>query len=939
MREYELGQLLVNDLLPEDMRDYNRVISKGSMGKLMTELAKKHPDQYKEVSHKLLQLGYQAAYLTNGDSFTLKDMSPTAISKKMQKELNKEVQDILAKARSKGIKTNDPKVNKAIIDACIKWSKKSDEGTTAESNFDTNALYRQAQKTGVGAQKPGTYKSIRTGDVLYVDQNNKPVPIPVTHSYAQGLRPAEYFAGAFGTRKGIVDLQKATQDAGYLCCAETELVMLYDFTSKAIKDIEVGDYVLGIEDNLDKPKYKPVRVTHVFNNGLRDCYKTVFDNDIEFVSTLDHKILCNAGKANNEILPVGSKGIKAITINNEALSIKEQLEVGKLNTYDLEVDSPNHLFVLASGLIVHNSKQLVQIAHRLVVDSNDSDQPYDEKNPIGYPSTVDDPDNEGAMLSMPVAGYKRNTVLTPKILADMKQKGVKNILVRSVIAGGPANGGIYAYDAGIRETGSLPAQGDFVGIKSVQAISEPITQSAISCLDPNTEVRMGDDTVKLLKDIKIGDIVLGANKKGEVAPTTVVNIFNNGVQEVWKTTYKQKDNQDKEVSINATFEHKILQIKDVNDTNADYVVSPLGIWIKTTPAAIVHLDNGETAKFARETSSFVGNIETLDIEVDNEDHLFVLANGMVVSNSKHSGGVAGAESGKAISGFKYINQLIQVPKHFPGGATHATVDGKVERIRPAAQGGYYITVAGHDHYVRTDKGDETPILVKVGDEVEAGDVMSDGIPNPAMIVKYKGLGEGRRYFTNMFRDALDRAGTPVNRRNIETLSRGLISYVKLNSEIGDYSPDDILPYAMVAADYQPRDGYVAKEPKSCKGMYLEKPVLHYTIGTRITPKVIKELNDFGIKQVTCHKDPPPFESEMVRGMAHAASDPDWGTKMLGSYNKESLLESARLGAVSNTQGTSYVPALAFGDPNFGNTGATKQGAYELLKAAARLFGI
>ena len=910
------------------MRDYNRVISKGSIGKLMTELAKKHPEQYKDVSHKLLQLGYQAAYLTNGDSFTLKDMSPTAISKKMQKELNDEVQKILYKAREKGIKTNDPKVNRAIIDACIKWSKRSDEGTTEESDFDTNALYRQAQKTGVGAQKPGTYKSIRTGDVLYVDQNNKPVPIPVTHSYAQGLRPAEYFAGAFGTRKGIVDLQKATQDAGYLCCFCEELVLMADFSTKKIKDIEVGDYVMGIEDDLDKPKYKPVKVTHVFNNGLRNCYKTVFDKNVEFVSTLNHKILCNTGKVNNDVLPVGSKGIKAITINNEALSIKEQVEVGKLNTYDLEVDSPNHLFVLASGLIVHNSKQLVQIAHRLVVDSNDSDQPYDEKNPIGYPSTVDDPDNEGAMLSMPVGGYKRNTVLTPKILADLKQKGIKNILVRSVIAGGPANGGIYAYDAGIRETGSLPAQGDFVGIKSVQAISEPITQSAISCLHPNTKVRMGDGTVKALKDIKVGDIVLGADKQGYTAPVKVVNVFNNGVQPVYETKYGDIN---RKYTILATKNHKVLQL-----LGGDIVEQEIG---NGSNPVVLKRDSDKVYVYYKLSQTFLGNVETLDIEVDNEDHLFVLANGMVVSNSKHSGGVAGAESGKAISGFKYINQLIQVPKHFQGGATHATVDGKVERIRPAAQGGYYITVAGQDHYVRTDKGDETPILVKVGDEVEAGDVMSDGIPNPAMIVKYKGLGEGRRYFTNMFRDALDRAGTPVNRRNIETLSRGLISYVKLNSEIGDYSPDDILPYAMVAADYKPRDGYVAKEPKSCKGMYLEKPVLHYTIGTRITPKVIKELNDFNIKQVTCHKDPPPFESEMVRGMAHAASDPDWGTKMLGSYNKESLLESARLGAVSNTQGTSYVPALAFGDPSFGTTGATKQGAYALLKAAAKLFGI
>lgn len=651
MREYEIGQLLVNDILPEDMRDYNRVLSKGTVGKVLTELAKKHPDQYKEVSHKLLLLGAEAAYLTNGDSFTLDDMGPTKVSKQMQKELNKEVQSILARARRNGVKTNDPKVNKAIIDACIRWAKKSDEGTSEESDFDTNALFRQAQKTGVGAQKPGTYKSIRTGDVLYVDQNNRPVPIPVTHSYAQGLRPAEYFAGAFGTRKGIVDLQKATQDAGYL------------------------------------------------------------------------------------------------------------------------------------------SKQLVQIAHRLVVDSNDSTDPIDPDNPIGYPSTVDDQDNEGAMLAMPVAGYKRNTILTPKILADMKQKGVKNILVRSVIAGGPANGGIYAYDAGVRETGDLPTTGDFVGIKAVQAISEPITQSAIS--------------------------------------------------------------------------------------------------------------------------------------------------------SKHSGGVAGAESGKAISGFKYINQLIQVPKHFPGGATHATVDGKVEKIRPAAQGGYYITVAGKDHYVRTDKGDETPILVKVGDEVEAGDVMSDGIPNPATIVKYKGLGEGRRYFVNMFRDALDRAGSSVNRRNIEVLSRGLLSYVKLNDEVGDYSPDDILPYTMVATDYQPRDGYICREPKACKGMYLEKPVLHYTIGTRITPSVIRELNDYKIKHITCHKDPPPFEPEMVRGMAHAATDPDWGTKMLGSYNKESLLESTRLGAISNTQGTSYVPALAFGDTNFGNSGALnqKQSSLSILSTVAKAYGI
>ena len=36
MREYEIGQLVVNDLLPEDMRDYNRVISKGTIASKTT---------------------------------------------------------------------------------------------------------------------------------------------------------------------------------------------------------------------------------------------------------------------------------------------------------------------------------------------------------------------------------------------------------------------------------------------------------------------------------------------------------------------------------------------------------------------------------------------------------------------------------------------------------------------------------------------------------------------------------------------------------------------------------------------------------------------------------------------------------------------------------------------------------------------------------------
>jgi hypothetical protein len=60
---------------------------------------------------------------------------------------------------------------------------------------------------------------------------------------------------------------------------------------------------------------------------------------------------------------------------------------------------------------------------------------------------------------------------------------------------------------------------------------------------------------------------------------------------------------------------------------------------------------------------------------------------------------------------------------------------------------------------------------------------------------------------------------------------------------------------------------------------------------------------------------------MVRGMANIANDPDWMTRMLGSYQQKSLLQATHRGGVSDTAGTSFVPTLARGE-TFGLGGAT-----------------
>lgn len=611
MLKTTLGQLLINDVLPDDMRDYNRVMNKKNIVEMSTELAKRYPDKYRDIMKRLLDVGRDTSYTTNGLSIGLDAIRPTQSALQIQHDVKKQLRGILA---NRGMSDQDR--NLKILQLASEAQKKLVDSVYRDAEAQDNPLFHQVS-SGVKGNK-FQLNSLIGADMQYVDHKNEPIPIPVMRSYSQGLRPVEYFAGAFGTRKGLIDLKTATSDAGFF------------------------------------------------------------------------------------------------------------------------------------------AKQLAQMSHRLLVTADDDDDPETQKDADlrGLPTDVDDADNEGSFLARQAGPYKRNTLLTPKILKHLKELGVKDILVRSPTVGGPGDGGVFARDVGYREKNRLPPIGDYVGIAAAQALAEPVTQSQIS--------------------------------------------------------------------------------------------------------------------------------------------------------SKHSGGVGGAG---AIAGFGALNALVQVPEKYPNGATHAELDGVVQEIRPAPQGGHYVTISGKEHYVPTNVN----LTVKRGDTVEAGDVVSEGMPSPAEIVKHKGVGEGRRYFVSAMRQVMQNTGIGANRRNIELLSRGLINHVRMTDEYGDYVPYDIVPYSMLERSWQPRAGSVRAAPKSVTGHYLERPVLHYSVGTKIGKSVLDNLNKYGIKEIEAHKEPPPFEPEMVRGMASISNDPDWMTRLMGSYQQKSLLGATQRGGISDTSGTSFVPALARGE--------------------------
>jgi len=420
--------------------------------------------------------------------------------------------------------------------------------------------------------------------------------------------------------------------------------------------------------------------------------------------------------------------------------------------------------------------------------------------------------------------------------------------------------------------------------------SEPISQSQL-CLAIGTLVRMADGSAKLIRDISPGDTVLGCSVDGITEPTTVARVFDNGLRLCYESQFGDK-------KLVSTLSHKILARVGENET----CICPVAKPEHETSFCAATKDSGF---IALTDQKFAGSLPTYDIEVEHPDHLFVLANGLIVSNSaKHTGGVAGQSKG--VSGFDRISSLVQIPKTMKDGAAHSTTDGTVQSIEPAPAGGVYVTINGTKHYVGVGF---TP-SVKKGDRVEAGDVISDGLPNPGLIVQYKGVGEGRRYFTQAFRQAIRDTGMNANRRNVELLARGLINHVRLTDEIGDFAPDDIVQYNTIAASYKPREGHRTLAPSAAVGSYLEKPYLHYTIGTVVKPSMLKDFQEFGVNEVAVHTDPPPFEPEMIRGMANLQHDPDWMTRMFGSGLKTSLLRGVHRGATSDESGTSFVPSRA-----------------------------
>jgi len=288
-------------------------------------------------------------------------------------------------------------------------------------------------------------------------------------------------------------------------------------------------------------------------------------------------------------------------------------------------------------------------------------------------------------------------------------------------------------------------------------------------------------------------------------------------------------------------------------------------------------------------------------------------------SAKH-GGQALKGTVVKLTGIAGVRQLLEVPQTFINQAPLAEHAGEITKIAPASHGGTHVYVGAVQHYI----GPNLKVLVSPGQKVEAGDILSEGIPKPNELIRHKGFGAGRQYLIDTLHDIYRTQGMDVDKRHFELVARADLNHIKV-LEHSDEHPEllkgEILPYS-VYRDAAAKGGHVIPLAQA-EGAVLGKEVFHFTVGTPITASIISTLKGHGVTTVTVASSLPKVEFMMRPMTRNPLLHPDWMARLAHRYLKDSLLQGARTGAQSDRHSTHPVAAYAFG----AEFGAGPEGRY------------
>ncbi|HET7560270.1 MAG TPA: DNA-directed RNA polymerase subunit beta', partial [Limnochordia bacterium] len=205
------GRVILNEVLPEGMEYYNRVIDRKELARLVDALYRRLGNtRTAAVLDSIKKLGFQYA-TRSGTTVGLADVNVPNEKRAILDDAETQVQQIETQHR-RGLLTSEERYQRT----CDIWTRATDDVTKAMwRNLDPfNPVFMMANSGARG--NINQLRQLAGMRGLVSDPTGRIIEIPIRANYREGLTVLEYFISTHGTRKGLADTALRTADSGYL---------------------------------------------------------------------------------------------------------------------------------------------------------------------------------------------------------------------------------------------------------------------------------------------------------------------------------------------------------------------------------------------------------------------------------------------------------------------------------------------------------------------------------------------------------------------------------------------------------------------------------------------------------------------------------------------------------------------------------------------------
>ncbi|MBQ0163489.1 MAG: DNA-directed RNA polymerase subunit beta' [Treponema sp.] len=719
------GRLAFNEAMPDEVNYVNEQLGDKELKKMIkTVYDTKGPWLTIQMLDAIKAVGYKNATFY-GATLSMEDIIVPPEKKTMIEKANKEVEKIVDENR-KGQITNEERFSK-VTDL---WQKTNNELT--EIMYDKmkndkggfNTIYMMAISGARGSKKQISQLAAMRG--LMAKPGGEIIELPVKSNFKEGLSVFEYFISSNGARKGLSDTALKTADAGYMTRRLVDVA----------QDVVVNEEDCGTINGID---YTAIKNGDEIVEHLKDRIVGHFTSE-RVVDPMTGELICDADSYITEDLAkqIEDAGVEKV----------------KLRTV-LTCEAKHGICVKCYGKNLARNK-IVEIGEAVGIIAAQS---------IGQPGT------QLTMRTFHVGGT------ASKVTED--------------------NHIVLNYDAIIEDI-----RGTHVDTKDKNWLFTRKGAMDVSRILQSAEIQKGDKVLVNDGDRVKKDTVIISRKDGDVVANEKARVI------VTKTNvYLASNTQTIEIQNGSTVMCKVGDFVKANQSIGEFDISSEPIIAEKK--GYVHFEDiveGSTLETRTNATTEKKEHYIVDLHAENMDPRVVITDEsgneqagynlpegaflLVEDKKKISEGdiiakmpKRAAKSSDITGGLPRVSELFEARK--PKVASVLAQVTGVIKFKEVVKGKRKIIIEDKYGHVKEHLVPRTMhLLVRDGDEVEAGQPLCDGAPSPLDILAIRGENALQKYLMDEIHAVYSAQGVEIDDKHIGIIIRQMLRKVEV-IEVGN----------------------------------------------------------------------------------------------------------------------------------------------------------